>query len=993
MAVNKEGGRGGTGGEGGRRKKKISESASEHTFPVIGIGASAGGLEAFTKFLSSLPTDTGMAFVLIQHLDPTHTSNMVGLLRRQTKMEVFLAEDGMKLQPDCIYMMPPNKNMLITDRTLMLEESQERPGISHNIDRFFLSLAQDLKEKSIAIIMSGTGSDGSAGAKAIKAELGMVMVQDPATATYDGMPRSAIAAGVADYVLPAEKMAQALIDYVKESYGKRRARRQQIQRDTSTLNKILTIVRSKTRHDFSSYKETTINRRIERRMGLNQIDDVNMYLKYLREHSEEVDLLAKDFLINVTSFFRDPAAFDALKVAAVDMMKEKPEGSIIRAWVPGCSTGEEAYSVAIVLEEAQEYVKRPYRLQVFGSDLDEDAVALARRGVYPVSIIPDVAVGRLERFFDQENENFQVKRELRDKLVFAVQDITQDPPFTRMDVVSARNLLIYFKSELQRKILPTFNYALNKGGLLFLGTAETIGDYSDGFAVIDQKWKIFRKKARQPGPVLPFSTHPAWREPPEARERGAHIHQVGEVGQTMEKAMLDALPPSVLLDQEYKVIFAHGDTGKYVQLPQGKPQLGILEMVSEELKPKLASALQEAVSQGKQVIREGNRVKANGGTVEFRTIVKPVDPRASGADALLVVTFQEVPRPRRRKRAGDSRVAELEQELQSTKETLRSTIEELETANEELRSANEEYQSSNEELQSTNEELETSREELQSINEELTTVNAEHQKTIEQLSVVYDDMKNLLDNTGTALVFLDEDLKLQRFTPMAKKIFNFIDSDVGRSILDVTHKLVSESIAQQARQVLETLVPISDKVVTTQGHWYSVHIHPYRTNANAIAGVGISFIDISEQEGIRECRSNYQSILDTLRHPVLVLDNKQAVEFANMAFYRFFDTRPEDTEGYKLSDLGNGQWDIPEIRKLLDEVVTSRSMFQGYKVKRRFPKIGRREIMLDSRRLQDPRKDHQRILLVMEDVTGREGEEAFSEKKGQKVSRKRRSRR
>lgn len=397
-------------------------------FPVVGIGASAGGLEAFGKFLSNLPTDTGMAFVLIQHLDPTHTSNMVELLKRFTRLPVQEATENVLLEPDHVYMIPPNRTMTITDHTLKLMAQVERPGIMHSIDLFFRSLASDLKEKAICIILSGTGSDGSLGARAVKAELGMVMVQEPETAAYDGMPRAAITAGVADFVLPAEKMAQQLVEYVEKSYGKREVRRKEIAKDSTNLTAILSLVRIRTKRDFSGYKQSTINRRIERRMGVNQIDIISHYLKYLRENPAEVDALAKDFLISVTSFFRDPEAFAALKQHIIKLLQDRPEGSEVRTWVPGCSTGEEAYSLAMLIEECQEEIKRYYHIQVFGTDLDPDAIALARSGIYSPSIISDVSEDRMKKYFIKHGDQFQLKRELREKLIFAVQDIIADPP-------------------------------------------------------------------------------------------------------------------------------------------------------------------------------------------------------------------------------------------------------------------------------------------------------------------------------------------------------------------------------------------------------------------------------------------------------------------------------------------------------------------------------------------------------------------------------------
>ena len=840
------------GTQNGKQRTKQRNSRKED-FPVIGIGASAGGLEAFGKFFSTMPIDTGMTFVMIQHLDPTHTSNMVNLLKRQTQMPVAEATDGMKLEPNHVYMVPPNKNMTITDRTLRLEEQPERPGISHSIDLFFRSLATDLQEKAICIILSGTGNDGSRGARAVKAEMGMVMVQEPKTAGYDGMPMAAVDAGVADFVLPPEEMPEQLIQYIRKSYGKRRIRREQIKIQTGTLSNILSLVRSKTKHDFTGYKQSTINRRIERRMSINQIDDINQYLRYLSEHTGEVEALVKDFLINVTSFFRDKEAFSILKEYMKTYISRKTDGEEIRAWVTGCSTGEEAYSMAIVLEEAQEELGRFFRLQIFGTDLDQDAIEAARTGIYPPSIIADVSKERLDRFFIRKDDHFQIKRELREKLIFAVQDIIIDPPFTRMDLISARNLLIYFESELQRKLIPMFNYALNQGGVLFLGTAETVGEFTDGFEIIDRKWKMYREKTKTSESGFRFIEHPSWKEPPEATPKitfqAHHPHEPAEP--SSENILLEALPTAVLIDRNYQVIYTHGKTGRFMELPEGKPNMNILDMVRIELRAVLTTGFKEALSKGEKIIRQGTRIKVNGSSIGVRMTITPVSGEAEGQ---LIITFEEGPvnSGRKSRELKDRQTVELEQELQFTKETLRSTIEELETANEELRSANEEYQSTNEELQSTNEELETSREELQSLNEELTTVNTEHQKKIEELSTINDDMNNLLNSTGVATIFLNEDLKLQRFTPAATMIFNLINSDVNRPISDITSQVRDHNITAQAQSVLDDLIPRSENVRTSDGKWYEMRINPYRTTENAISGVVVTFIDVTKRKQAEE---------------------------------------------------------------------------------------------------------------------------------------------
>lgn len=956
------------------RRRSPDQQADEADFPVIGIGASAGGLDAFGKFFSNMPVDTGMSFVLIQHLDPTHASNMVELLKRYTKMPVHEATNDIKLEQNHVYMIPPNRNMTITDRTLKLLEQFERPGIMHSIDLFFRSLANDLKEKAICVILSGTGTDGSLGAKAVKSELGMVMVQDPDTAGYDGMPRAALAAGVADFVLRAEDMAKQLVEYVEKSYGKRAVRRREVERDSTSLNTILSLIRARTKHDFSGYKPSTINRRIERRMGINQIDNISVYLKYLREHQAEVDALVKDFLINVTSFFRDPDAFNILKEHLKRLLDGKPEGAELRAWVPGCSTGEEAYSIAMVLEETLEELHKYCAVQVFGTDLDHDAIAVARSGIYPTSISGDVGETRLKRFFSRTDDQLQVKRELREKLIFAVQDIISDPPFTRMDLISARNLLIYFDADLQKRLIPMFHYALNRDGLLFLGTAETVGEFAELFNIADRKWKIYRAEAREKHAGYTIRARPEWHETADIFELpGMKIARPSLPARAPQEILLEALPASALVDNSYQVVYSHGDTRKYLGFPTGRPNTVITEIVHEELRASLASALHEAVSQNHEVVREGIRVKVNGNTVPVRMIVRPVMTRHPGEPpGRIIVTFQEMPQVRRRRKgstAADSRVSELEQELQFTKETLRSTIEELETANEELRSANEEYQSTNEELQSTNEELETSREELQSVNEELSTVNTEHQAKIEELSTVNDDMKNLLNSTPIATIYLNNDLRVQRFTPAATSVFNLIASDVDRPISHITSQIGDYDITGAARKVLNTLIPFADTIQSKEGNWYSIRILPYRTTDNSIAGVVLTFIDVSEREHMKVSLAFAEEIVNTLFQPVVILDDCLKIVSANTAFFDYFKTRHRLVEGERLLDFENKLMDVPELRLLLEDILPKDKVVLGYEFDRELPTLGKRRLRVSARQLKTGDKAPERILLVMDDVT------------------------
>jgi two-component system CheB/CheR fusion protein len=948
-------------------------------FPVAALGASAGGLEAFTQFFRNIPQDSGIAFILVQHLDPSQPSRLTEILGSGVSIPVMEVTEGTRVQPDHIYVIPPGKIMTISDRTLSLEEQPKHPSVSHSIDIFFRSLAEDVKERAVAIILSGAGSDGTDGARAIKARQGLVIVQDPATAKYDSMPRAALDAGVGDYILPPEAMIGKLMGYVRKSYQGREDARQALGKDDQRLRNILSTVRARTGRDFSGYKISSISRRVERRMAVHQVDTVEEYSRLLQEQPAEIEELVKDFLINVTSFFRDGEAFKALKNEIGNLLKDRPAGSLVRAWIPGCSTGEEAYSVAMLLTECAEELKRHYDIQVFATDLDGDAIAVARVGKYPSSIAQDVDEERLKRFFSRVDESYQVKKDLREKLVFALHDLVLDPPYSRMDIVSVRNLLIYFDSELQKKVLHLLHYSVNGGGILFLGTAETIGEFSDLFNTVDNKWRIYRGiNGYTAFQHYPLRQPAAYKEHPSASlEMHAASRPGTSDGHAPEQLLLEALPPSVLVDRAHTIVYSHGNTRKYLHLPEGKPSISLLEMAAPELREALATALYEAAQEQKQVIREGLRLKHNGGTQSVRLTVRPV----SRTDRHLIITFEDIGRQRRRRKKGEipdeQRFRELEQELQITKETLRGIIEQLETASEEHRSINEEYVSTNEELRSANEELETSREELRSVNEELVTINTEREKKIEELTAVSDDMRNLLNSTGIATIFLDEDLRIRRFTPTATALFKFQDSDVGRPVEDITSRLKTDSLPQVARRVLDTLVPEEQEVQTRDGGWYTMRVHPYRTAENAIDGVVASFADISE---VKAVLSYADAIIGTLREPFVVLDENLKVKSASRTFYKTFQVLAEDTEGQLIYDLGSRQWDIPQLRQLLKDVLQEDRVFDGFPVEHDFPGIGHRVMLLNARRVYEEADATQLILLAMEDISDRARLEPFSER-------------
>jgi two-component system CheB/CheR fusion protein len=949
-------------------------------FPIVGIGASAGGLEAFTSFLSKVPVDSGVAFVLIQHLDPSQPSRLTELLGRVSPVPVQEVTEDIIIKPDHVYVIPPGRNMTIQDHTLRLEDRPDHPGLANSIDLFLHSLAEAVQERAVAIILSGTGSDGTDGARVVKAGHGLVIIQDPKSAKYDGMPRAAIAAGIADYILPPEEMASQLIEYARKPYQQREEIRHALENDDTSLRNILSLVRVKTGRDFSGYKVSSITRRIEHRMAVNQIETNSEYLRFLQKNTSEIEDLIKDFLINVTSFFRDKEAFDALKKEINEIMKDKPEGSTIRAWIPGCSTGEESYSLAILLLECAETSKRYYNIQVFGTDLNTDSITFARAGIYPTTIVQDVSGERLERFFSKVDASYQVKKDLREKLIFAAHDLLTDPPYSHMDIVSLRNLLIYFSADLQKKIIPLLHFSLNEGGILFLGTAETIGEVPDYFTTIDSKWRIYRSVNKQQAQHVTLAGQPAVPQTTPSKYLEDHVLPAATLplAQSPDRLLLEALPPSVLVNRNYQVIYTHGNTGKYLQLPEGNPSTSILEMVNPDLRIALATAIHEASQKQNEAVREVFHVKHNGGTQSVIMTIRPV----SRMDGSLIVTFEDLPNPKRQKVKGEALTKaqhqEMQKELQLFKETLRNTIEELETANEELRSINEEYMTANEELKSANEELETSREELRSVNEELTTINTEYEKTIEELTVVSDDIYNLLNSTDIATIFLDETLHIRRFTPAATRIFKFIDSDVGRSLEDISSRLKADGLPQAARRVLETLIPVEHEVQTEDGYWYSMRVHPFRTTDNAIEGIVASFVDINQ---IKTALAYADSIIDTIREPLLVLNKDLKVISCSRAFSTMFKVTKDNTEGQYIYDLGKRQWDIPQLRELLNSVMKTDKVFEGYRVEHDFPEIGHRVMLLNARRIYDAVGATQNILLAIEDVTGLPGLEAFTQGK------------
>ena len=781
-------------------------------FPVVGLGASAGGITAFESFFSTMPPDSnpGMAFILVQHLARDHKSILSELIRRYTKMQVFDVEDGMVIKPNCAYIIPPNRDMALSNGALQLLEPTMARGIRLPIDFFFRSLAQDQHDRAICIVLSGTGSDGALGVRAVKGEGGMVMVQTPESTEYDGMPRSAIATGMVDFVLPANEMPAQLLAYAGRAFKTiLRPVSPQAPHPADELEKIFHLLRSQTGHDFSQYKRNTILRRVARRMAVHQVDRLEDYLRYLQLTRIEVDALFRDLLIGVTNFFRDAEIFETLRTEVIPkLFTGKSTTRTVRVWVPGCSTGEEAYSVAMLLRERMDELKETFTVQVFATDIDREAIDHARAGIYPSSIIADVSPERLAHFFEQEQADgsaYRIHKSIRDMLIFSEHNLIKDPPFSRLDLISCRNLLIYMGPELQKKLMPLFHYSLNPDGMLLLGSSESVGEAANLFAAIDRKAKIYQRKAGDLSPhrVSISSLFPNTPGLGTARSAGGGrlsesklpLHEIAE------RTLLEHYAPvGALVNERGDILYLLGRTGEYLEPSPGEASMNIFRMARKGLRSDLTVALHRAVSQGMATHHSGLRIKNNGNskTVDLTVLPVPTDSEGTIPRGLFLIILEEVLKvgPRLSTEVAveaaenaaatsldlNEYIIRLKQELRAKDEHLQTVIEELESSNEELRSAHEEMQSVNEEMQSTNEELETSKEELQSLNEELATVNGELQAKVADLSRSNNDMKNLLSGTGIGTVFVDHLLRILRFTPTVSALINLIETDeIGRA--------------------------------------------------------------------------------------------------------------------------------------------------------------------------------------------------------------------
>ena len=950
-------------------------------FPVVGLGASAGGLDAFKKLFTLLPADSGMAFVLIQHLDPAHESMMVELLGSHTAMKVLQATDGMRVEPNHIYVIPPRAYLSIKSGSLHLSVPREKHGTRMPIDFFLRSLAEECGERAICVILSGTGSDGNLGLKAVNEKGGVVIVQDPSEAAYDGMPRSAIATGDVDFILPVKTIPDAFKKFAKGAASKgKHAAGAVSQSSQANLAEIIELLRARTPHNFALYKPGTLLRRMERRMAIAGIAGIDRYTEILREDAKELERLAKDLLIHVTSFFRDTVAFETLAASIVpELVRERTSNQPLRIWIPACSTGEETYSVVILFLEAIAASKRNIKLQVFASDIEEDAVRFARNGLYPASIEAEVSKARLTRFFVKDDNGYRVRPELRKAVIFTVQDILADPPFSHIDLISCRNLLIYLRADVQEKVFSLFHFALRAGGILFLGASEKVGSAGAHFEPISDSQPIYRHIGHnRPGEVeFPIVANQSARTLPTQTERLA-TSQITGLGDLSQRLLLDTYAPaSVLINRKCEGLYFFGATDRYLQIAAGDANRDILAMAREGLRTKLRSAIQQAAQDHLRVALSGAHVSRDGRTTSVGVDVRPV--KGDGAEMYLVSFIDEPESSKSSNGAVEpkedpSRIVHVERELEATKAKLQSAIRALETSNEALKAINEEAMSVNEEFQSTNEELETSHEELQSLNEELTALNGQLQETVEQQRRAANDLQNILNSANIATVFCDEKLNIRFFTPAAKSHFNFIGTDVGRPLADLARRSDDPDLLIDVKMVLASPLPLSREIEGASGTWFIRRVMPYRRQDGGIEGVVITFADISElklaEREIEAARSYSDSIVETIRQPLVVLDEELRVISASSAFYRTFGAKPEEAVGRVLGTAGAIQFKTPLFRTFLDKVQTRSANIDDQEVEIELPPHGRRSLLLSARHILGPAA-RRKILLTIDDITER----------------------
>jgi two-component system CheB/CheR fusion protein len=976
-------------------------------FPIVGIGASAGGLDAFRRLLAALPADTGMAYVLVQHLDPKHESILAELLSKATRMSVAEVTGDVRVEPNHIYVIPPSQDIVLAQGMLKLVPRSRTGGSHMPIDSFLRTLADGQGSQGIGVILSGMASDGTLGLTAIKAEGGIAFAQDPGSAKHDDMPRNAIAAGCVDFVLSPEAIARELKRLGRHPYlsagepsGAPGNAPAAVEEDGEALATIFSLVKKATGADFSAYKKATLQRRIARRMAVNRIETLADYARRLAGDAAEAEALYQDCLICVTSFFRDPDVFQALSDTLLPVLFEgRPSDRPLRVWVAGCATGEEAYSIAMCLVERAGELPGSPSFQMFATDLSESALKKARAGIYLENIAENVSPERLRRFFSKVEGRYQISKAIREMCVFAHHDLTSDPPFSRMDLISCRNLLIYLEPRLQERVFASFHYALNPSGCLILGPAEGVGASSALFSRLDERHKIYKRKAT----AAPGFFH---RAPGASAAQRAAVPVVltpkaavrSEVPREADRMLLARYGPAgVVVDEALNIIEFRGDTDPFLEHAHGQASLNLMQMARRGLLVDLRQAIEEARAKGQPARKEGLQVRYRGRLQTVSVEAIPIQGRAATEHCLLVLFETEresaraasAPPPAPAVGAAvetkDAKIGHLEEKLAETSQYLHTVLREHDTALEELQSTNEEALSSNEEMQSVNEELQTAQQEIQSANEELATLNQELQDRNVLLGHLNDDLLNLLGSVNIPIIMVGQDLHLRRFTPAAENLFSLMPADVGRPLADVRTYLDAPDLAGEVRQVIESVKVCEREVQDRDGRFYMMRIWPYMTRENTIGGAVVVLMDVDAlrrgAEEIQRALDRANAIVATVREPLLILDGELRVEQANRAFYQTFQVRPEETRGRPFHALGSGQWDRPDLRAALAEVLAKDSAFEDLEVQHEFPALGRRTMVLNARRLPHEHGGASRLLLAIEDRTAikraEEGREAL----------------
>jgi two-component system CheB/CheR fusion protein len=960
------------------KERDATKGSYTSSYPIVVVGASAGGIESFTELLTCLPSNTGMGFIFIQHLSPQHESILPAILSRVTKMEVVHGANDMMVMPDKVYVIPPNTNMGLIKGVLKLLPRIEPPGRHKPIDFILRCLADDQAHFAVGVILSGADGDGAEGLRSVRAQGGITLVQDPKTAKVDGMPKAAILAGGTDTVLSIPEIAQELERLSKHPYAFLRTAKDEVSADS--FKKILQLLKNHTGVDFSKYKKGTISRRLRRRVVLHKASNITEYLGIVQKNREELDELYRELLINVTCFFRDPLVFETLaKQVFPRLLKKKNSSSSLRIWVPGCSTGEEVYSLAMILFETMDATSIHLPVQIFASDLSEAALQKAREGLYPESIQVDVSPERLRRFFVKAaGDGYRVSQSLRETCVFATHDVTRDPPFSRMDMISCRNLLIYLEPAFQQRVINLFSYALNPRGYLLLGTSETVGG-SDAFDLVDKRSKIYVRKVLLSRGSFDVSLSPviARLTPPKVTPKLKN--ETLDLNQMINDILLERFsPPSVLVNASAEILQFRGHTGAFLEPGPGDASLNLFKMAKKGLDTELRVLLKKAEKSEKPIRKNNLRISSDNQRTLFAVEIIPLniqelsryylvlfDDKSSTAANRKPSRIQKSLNPDKR-----SEIQHLQEELVTTREYLQSIIRDQESSNEELQAANEEVLSSNEELQSTNEELETAKEELQSANEELTTVNDELSNRNNQLVQVNNDLSNLLASVNIPIIMVGNDLCIRRFTPMVERVLNIIPTDIGRPITDIKPNIEVPDLQKLITDAINTVRTVERDVQDRSGHWYSLRIRPYRTADNKVDGAVLILVDIGilrqkvplPSEGPESCHVS----LDSLKQAILILDSHFQIESFNDSFCRTFQVRGTDIQQKSFFEIFQGAWDIPVLKALMDEIVPNNSSICDFRIEKEFPHIGKKCFALSARRIE--REAFVNILVLIDKV-------------------------